>query len=66
MIAYIDATNEPSKRLHEAFGFEHAGILKGVGYKYGRWTDSILMQRALGTGDGAPPGASDGTPIPQD
>jgi phosphinothricin acetyltransferase len=37
-----------------------------VGFKYGRWTDSILMQRALGAGDTAPPGAGDGTPIPQD
>ena len=66
MIAYIEAANEPSKRLHEAFGFEHAGLLKGVGFKYGRWTDSILMQRALGAGDAASPGAGDGTPIPQD
>jgi L-amino acid N-acyltransferase YncA len=65
IIAYIDATNEPSQRLHEAFGFERAGLLKGVGFKYGRWTDSILMQRALGPGDTAPPGNYDGTPIPQ-
>jgi L-amino acid N-acyltransferase YncA len=65
IIAYIDATNEPSQRLHEAFGFERAGLLKGVGFKYGRWTDSILMQRALGAGDTAPPGAGDGKPIPQ-
>jgi L-amino acid N-acyltransferase YncA len=65
MIAYIDATNEPSKRLHEAFGFEHAGLLKGVGFKYGHWTDSILMQRALGPGDTTPPSAVDGTPIVQ-
>jgi phosphinothricin acetyltransferase len=66
MIAYIDATNAPSQHLHEAFGFERAGLLKGVGFKYGRWTDSILMQRALGLGDAAPPGHYDGTPIPQD
>jgi L-amino acid N-acyltransferase YncA len=65
MIAYIDVANEPSQRLHEAFGFERTGLLKGVGFKYGRWTDSILMQRALGPGDTAPPGAGDGTPIPQ-
>ena len=65
IIAYIDATNEPSQRLHEAFGFERTGLLKGVGFKYGRWTDSILMQRALGPGDTAPPGNYDGTPIPQ-
>jgi phosphinothricin acetyltransferase len=55
MIAYIDVANEPSRRLHETFGFEQAGLLKAVGFKYGRWTDSILMQRALGPGGTAPP-----------
>jgi hypothetical protein len=66
MIAYIDIANEPSQHLHEAFGFERAGLLKGVGFKYGRWTDSILMQRALGPGGTIPPGDRDGAPIPQD
>jgi L-amino acid N-acyltransferase YncA len=60
-----DVSNAPSQRLHEGFGFEHAGLLKGVGFKYGRWSDTILMQRALGPGDTTPPGAGDGTPIPQ-
>ena len=55
MIAYIDVVNEPSRRLHETFGFEQAGVLKAVGFKYGRWTDSILMQRELGPGGMAPP-----------
>ena len=55
MIAYIDVANEPSRRLHETFGFEQAGLLKAVGFKYGRWTDSILMQRAIGPGGTAPP-----------
>ena len=55
MIAYIDAVNEPSRRLHETFGFEQAGLLKAVGFKYGRWTDSILMQRELGPGGVTPP-----------
>jgi len=55
MIAYLDVANEPSRRLHETFGFEQAGLLKAVGFKYGRWTDSILMQRALGPGSTAPP-----------
>lgn len=55
MIAYIDAANAPSQHLHAAFGFQHAGLLKSVGFKYGRWTDSILMQRALGAGDTTPP-----------
>jgi hypothetical protein len=30
--------------------FTRAALLKGGGFKYGRWTDSILMQRALGAG----------------
>ena len=55
MIAYIDVANMPSQRLHQMFGFEQAGLLKSVGFKYGRWTDSILMQRALGPGDAASP-----------
>jgi len=55
MIAYIDLANLPSQRLHETFGFEQAGLLKAVGFRYGRWTDSILMQRALGPGGTAPP-----------
>ena len=66
MIAYIDVSNAPSQHLHEAFGFERAGLLKGVGFKYGRWTDSILMQRALGSSDTAPPADYDGSPIPQE
>jgi L-amino acid N-acyltransferase YncA len=66
MIAYIDVANAPSQHLHEAFGFERTGVLKGVGFKFGRWTDSILMQRALGPGDTAPPGDDDGTPIPRE
>jgi phosphinothricin acetyltransferase len=55
MVAYIDAANVPSQHLHESFGFERAGLLKAVGFKYGRWTDSILMQRALGSGGTMPP-----------
>ena len=36
--------------LHEALGFHHVGILQDVGFKHGRWLDSVLMQRELGTG----------------
>jgi len=63
MIAYIDVVNEPSRRLHETFGFEQAGLLKAVGFKYGRWTDSILMQRELGPGGMAPPDDGGGKAI---
>ncbi|OIR01991.1 phosphinothricin N-acetyltransferase [mine drainage metagenome] len=55
MIGYIDATNAPSLRLHEACGFVRVGLLPSVGFKYGRWTDSVMMQRPLGPGDSAPP-----------
>lgn len=49
MIAVIgDSANEPSIRLHDAVGFTHAGCLRSVGFKFGRWIDSVLMQRALG------------------
>ena len=36
--------------LHEALGFRSVGILQDVGFKHGRWLDSVLMQRELGTG----------------
>ena len=35
------------------------GLLPAVGFKLGRWVDSVLMQRALGEGDRAPPGTGD-------
>ena len=55
MIAVIgDSGNLPSIRLHERAGFCHAGILKSVGWKHGRWLDTVLMQRPLGPGDDAP------------
>jgi phosphinothricin acetyltransferase len=47
MIAVIDSTNLPSLGLHEAFGFERSGLLRSVGFKFGQWTDSVLMQRLL-------------------
>ena len=50
MIGYIDASNLPSIQLHEAFGFRQAGYLPSIGFKFGRWTDSIIMQRSLGPG----------------
>ena len=40
-----------SIRLHEALGFTHMGVLEAVGFKFGRWVDTVLMQRALGPGE---------------
>lgn len=55
MIAVIgDSANAASIGLHGALGFEHAGVFRSVGWKHGRWLDSVLMQRALGPGDSTP------------
>ncbi len=56
MIAVIgDSANAPSIALHRALGFREVGTLGAVGFKKGHWIDSVLMQRALGDGDGSPP-----------
>jgi phosphinothricin acetyltransferase len=56
LVAVIgDSANRPSIALHEACGFARVGLLPAVGYKFGRWVDSVLMQRALGPGDGTLP-----------
>ncbi len=48
MLAVIgDSGNVASIRLHERSGFRHIGVLQGVGFKFGRWLDTVLMQRAL-------------------
>jgi len=49
MVAVIgDSAQTPSIRLHAACGFEMVGTLKNIGFKFDRWLDSVLMQRALG------------------
>ncbi len=56
MVAIIgDSGNEPSIGLHKALGFESAGVLPAIGWKHGRWVDTVLMVRALGAGPSAPP-----------
>jgi phosphinothricin acetyltransferase len=48
MIAVIgDSANAGSIRLHEQLGFLPVGVLRDVGFKFGRWVDTVLMQRAL-------------------
>ena len=57
MVAVIGGRETiPSIRLHAALGFTEIGLLTGVGFKFGRWVDSVLMQRALGPGTDTPPG----------
>lgn len=56
MLAVIgDAANTGSVRLHAALGFTHTGVLKASGWKFDRWLDVVLMQRALGRGEQVPP-----------
>ena len=51
MIAVIgDSANAASIELHRTAGFRMVGTFDNVGFKFGRWLDSVLMQRALGSG----------------
>jgi phosphinothricin acetyltransferase len=56
MIAIIgDSANSGSIGLHRAMGFRFSGTIHSVGYKHGRWLDSVIMQLPLGPGDTEPP-----------
>ena len=56
MIAVIgDSAQTPSITLHQAAGFRMVGTFEAVGFKFGRWLDSVLMQKALGPGATTPP-----------
>jgi len=61
VIAVIgDSANDASIGLHMSMGFETRGVASAVGFKHGRWLDIVWMQRALGPGASAPPGAVGG------
>lgn len=45
-----DSANAASIGVHRSCGFEHTGLLRHAGWKFGRWLDVVLMQRALGPG----------------
>lgn len=56
MLAIIgNSGNAGSIALHKRLGFAEVGVLNAVGFKLGRWVDTVLMQRPLGIGNGAPP-----------
>ena len=56
MVAIIgDSQHVASIKLHESCGFEMVGTFKSIGFKFGRWLDSVLMQRSLGMGDTTTP-----------
>jgi phosphinothricin acetyltransferase len=45
LVAIIgDSENTASIRLHEKLGFQHSGVLRGVGFKFDRWIDTVMMQ----------------------
>lgn len=57
MVAVIgDSAQVPSIALHHALGFRLIGTVEHVGFKFGRWLDTVLMQRTLGPGAAEPPG----------
>ena len=50
-----DSANAGSIGVHRACGFEDVGVFKAAGWKFGRWLDVVLMQKALGDGGSTEP-----------
>jgi phosphinothricin acetyltransferase len=56
LIAVIgDSANAASIGVHRAAGFAHVGTLKSCGWKFDRWLDVVMMDKALGWGDRSAP-----------
>lgn len=55
MVAVIGGGEPASVALHRACGFTQAGRLSAMGWKAGRWLDTVYMQIALGEGSTCPP-----------
>jgi phosphinothricin acetyltransferase len=52
MLAVIgDSQNLGSVGVHSTLDFEHVGVMKSAGWKFDRWLDVVVMQKALGQGD---------------
>lgn len=59
MIAIVgDSNNQGSLKVHQQVGFTEVGTLKDIGFKHGRWLDTVLMQRNLGEGNSTLPADS--------
>jgi L-amino acid N-acyltransferase YncA len=55
MIAVIgDSTNHASIRLHERAGFVEVGVFRNIGFKFGRFLDSVYMQAQLNAPENSP------------
>ena len=60
LIAVIgDSDNVRSIGVHRAVGFRHVGTIESCGWKFGRWLDIVLMDKALGDGRATPPETGD-------
>jgi L-amino acid N-acyltransferase YncA len=56
MVAVIgDSRNHASITLHRNVGFTFCGTIHSIGYKLGRWLDTVIMELPLGEGDASPP-----------
>lgn len=56
LIAVIgDSGNAGSIGVHTSLGFQHVGIVSGCGWKFERWLDIVMMEKALGLGQAHPP-----------
>jgi phosphinothricin acetyltransferase len=54
MVGVIAGANEASVSVHRGAGFQTVGVLKAVGFKFGAWVDTTLMQRPIGSGAKSP------------
>ena len=50
-----DSANAGSIGVHRSVGFSHVGVLQSCGWKFDRWLDVVMMEKALGAGDSTPP-----------
>jgi L-amino acid N-acyltransferase YncA len=56
LIAVIgDSANAGSIGVHQSLGFNHVGVLRACGWKFGRWLDVVMMEKALGAADSNSP-----------
>lgn len=66
MIGVIgDSANQGSIGLHRSLGFRQEGVLRGVGLKFGRWVDVVIMHRSLGGDDRPLPDGGIAPPLPR-
>ena len=67
MIAVIgDSANQGSIALHRSMGFRQEGVLRGVGLKFGRWVDVVIMHKTLSADDRPLPDGTLAPPLPRD